>query len=221
MNLIEQFQQYTNIYTDNTDLQQAYIKSAQEIVENYLGYKLKRIKYTQIIKGNGTNELQLKAKPVTDIISVEIDGKEADNFYTINEFLYSKNCIFPQGKEIVIKYVAGYIVDFPEFENDDNEICYCNTGNIDGGNAGGNAGGYAGENIIEEPDEDITEKKSNLPNAILMTIFRIAALLQSESDSNIGVTSKSFGDSGNRSYTNYTNFDKYLIQISKYRLVRI
>jgi hypothetical protein len=60
-----------------------------------------------------------------------------------------------------------------------------------------------------------------LPKLIVMTVLRIAALLQSEGGANIGVTSKSFGDSGARSFVNFTNFDKYLVQISPYKLLTI
>jgi hypothetical protein len=60
-----------------------------------------------------------------------------------------------------------------------------------------------------------------LPKLIVMTVLRIAALLQSEGGANIGVTSKSFGDSGTRAFVNFTNFDKYLIQISPYKLLTI
>jgi len=58
-----------------------------------------------------------------------------------------------------------------------------------------------------------------VPELIKLTILRIAALLMCESDSNIGITSKSFGDSGTRVFQNYTNFDKYLLPISCYKLL--
>jgi hypothetical protein len=60
-----------------------------------------------------------------------------------------------------------------------------------------------------------------VPQLIKMTVMRIAALLQTESDMNIGVTSKSFGEGGSRTFVNTVNYDKYLIQISSYRMIRI
>jgi hypothetical protein len=60
-----------------------------------------------------------------------------------------------------------------------------------------------------------------MPTIIKLTVLRIAALLQTESDNNIGVTGVSFGESGSRTFINTVNFDKYLIQISKYALLRI
>jgi len=68
---------------------------------------------------------------------------------------------------------------------------------------------------------DVLGADLEMPEVIKMTVMRIAALLQSEENSNIGVTSKSFGDSGMRTFVNTINFDKYLVQISKYKLIRI
>jgi hypothetical protein len=72
----------------------------------------------------------------------------------------------------------------------------------------------------DTPGNDVLNG-SFLPAAIRMSVLRIAALLQSESDENIGVTSKSFADSGARTFTNFTSFDKYLSPISFYKLVVI
>jgi hypothetical protein len=58
-----------------------------------------------------------------------------------------------------------------------------------------------------------------MPSLFKQTALRIAALLLTENDGNIGITSKSFGDSGSRSFMSYTNFDKYLSPLSRYRLL--
>lgn len=59
---------------------------------------------------------------------------------------------------------------------------------------------------------------TDLPAIIKLTVLRIAALLQTESNNNIGVSGKSFMD-GSRTFINYTNYDKYLISCSKYKLI--
>lgn len=59
---------------------------------------------------------------------------------------------------------------------------------------------------------------TDLPQIIKLTVLRIAALLQTESNNNIGISGKSFMD-GSRTFTNFTNYDKYLIQCSKYKLI--
>ena len=58
----------------------------------------------------------------------------------------------------------------------------------------------------------------DLPQIIKLTVLRIAALLQTESNNNIGISGKSFID-GSRTFTNFTNFDRYLIACSKYKLI--
>ena len=60
---------------------------------------------------------------------------------------------------------------------------------------------------------------TDLPQIIKLTVLRIAALLQTESNSNIGISGKSFMD-GSRTFTNFTNFSKYLDACSKYKLIR-
>ena len=59
----------------------------------------------------------------------------------------------------------------------------------------------------------------DLPQIIKLTVLRIAALLQTESNNNIGISGKSFID-GSRTFTNFTNFSKYLDVCSKYKLIR-
>ena len=58
----------------------------------------------------------------------------------------------------------------------------------------------------------------DLPQIIKLTVLRIAALLQTESNNNIGISGKSFMD-GSRTFTNFTNFERYLIACSKYKLI--
>ena len=84
--------------------------------------------------------------------------------------------------------------------------------------------GYNIEEKILNPNTlefEIINSIDDIPNIILSTVLRISTILQSESDSNVAITSKSFGSDGSRQYMNFTNFDKYLLQISSYRLIRI
>ena len=81
--------------------------------------------------------------------------------------------------------------------------------------------GYDIEYYLLNPITGLIEDVIEIPEIIKLTIMRIAAILQTEGDSNIGITSKSFGDSGTRTFINTVNFDKYLIQISNYRKIRI
>jgi hypothetical protein len=181
---VEELQKYSGVYEENV-LSQNYINSAENIVNNYLGYSPTLHNYVQYFNGNGTNELQLRAKPIQTIISVEVNGESIplSDFYSVmnNEFIYY-NKIFPIGKRnIKVEYDAGWGITI-----DDDEV-----------------------------------NSEYLPKIIKMTVLRIATLLQSESAGNIGVTSKSFADSGTRTFINTVNFDKYLVQISSYKLLVI
>jgi hypothetical protein len=179
---VEELQDYSGVHSESI-LQQAYIDSAENIVNAYLGYSPTLHNYIQNFNGTGTNELQLKAKPIQNIVNVEINGTSipVTEFKISNEFIYwNKN--FPYGKQnIKIEYTGGY--------------------------------GFI-------PDDD-TANEEFLPKIIVVTVLRIATLLQTESDSNIGVTSKSFADSGTRTFINTVNFDKYLAPISIHKLIVI
>jgi hypothetical protein len=181
---VEELQKYSNVYGD-TILQQSYIDSAENIVNTYLGYSPTLHSYHQLLDGNGTNELQLQAKPILNLISVTINGNliPLSEFYSSmnNEFLYY-NKIYPIGKRnIEMEYDAGFGIT---------------------------------------PDDDMVNS-AYIPSIIKMTVLRIAALLQTESDGNIGITSKSFADSGSRTFISTTNYDKYLIQLSSFKILVI
>lgn len=59
----------------------------------------------------------------------------------------------------------------------------------------------------------------NLPEIIRGTILQIASMRQIESSQNIGVSSKTFGESGTRVFQNTKNYDPYLINVSKYKVL--
>jgi hypothetical protein len=179
---VEELQKYSNVYGDNV-LQCSYVDSAENIVNTYLGYSPTLHNYAHYFDGKGTNEIQLKAKPITGVFGVEINGVNVPlcDLYYVNEFIYF-NDIFPIGKRnIKIEYEAGWGIT---------------------------------------PDDDIANSEY-LPQIIKITVLRIASLLQTESDGNLGVTSKSFADSGTRTFVNTVNFDKYLLPISIFKILVI
>ena len=73
-----------------------------------------------------------------------------------------------------------------------------------------------GEEIVVEYDSGWQE----VPDLIKTTILRIATLLLTESNGNIGLTSKSFPDN-TRNFLNYTNFSKYLEPLALYRIFKM
>jgi hypothetical protein len=61
---------------------------------------------------------------------------------------------------------------------------------------------------------------SDIPGVMKMTALRIAGVLAAEGDGNIGITSKSFGETGSRVFLN-SKFDRYLEALEEYRINRI
>lgn len=58
-----------------------------------------------------------------------------------------------------------------------------------------------------------------MPELIILSIMRIAALMMAEQGGNIGITGKSFDDNS-RTYINYQNYDKYLRPLDPFRVIR-
>ena len=200
---------------------QSFVDAATSIVQNYLGYELGLRTYTTTRNGNGIDELQLKARPIKEILRVVINGTDVpvNWFETSNEFIYHVKGIFPPGKRnITVVYNAGFDVDIFAPESDV----------FDGGDSANDADDFIGDAdaafispILDGGDALLRDGRNAIPPEIVNAILRIAALLQTESDGNIGITGKSFSDSGSRSFVSFTNFDKYLQPISAWKLVRI
>lgn len=58
---------------------------------------------------------------------------------------------------------------------------------------------------------------SPVPGDIVQTALRIAGVLHAEADGNIGISSKSFGESGSRVFLN-SNLERYLVAIDAYKI---
>jgi hypothetical protein len=170
--------------------------------------------YSDKLNGNGKREIQLRAKPIINVSKLKINNIEYDTstLHISNEFISSQECIFLEGyRNIQVIYQAGYdiedvynIIDGETSVDSEKEKIIDGNGNehtIDGGDAG--------------------QRNEAVPELIKSTILRIATLLNTESDGNIGINGSSFGESGSRTYVSYTNFDKYLYPISKYKIIRI
>jgi len=218
---LKEFQKYSNVFQEETSLQQSYIDSSEDIIENYLGYKLPLQTYVSRLNGSGASEIQLRAKPIKNVFKVLINGvqQRLNDFETSEEFLYFKNGVFPEGaRNITVVYEAGFderidleidgLLDGSDANNDSSDV-------IDGADVNNNEAAVDGGGALRR------DGNNYIPIVILSSILRIAAILQAEADSNIGVTSKSFGESGARTFINYTDFSKYLSPISKYKLLRV
>ena len=154
----------------------------------------------QFESGNNIGELFIGAAQniVENYLGYEIESKE----YIKHFALHSSNVIKCGVKNITA--VSEITVDGAPVEDyyiDDDKIILNQP--------------VISDNIIVKFTAGFSE---DLPQIIKLTVLRIAALLQTESNNNIGISGKSFID-GSRTFTNFTNFDRYLIACSKYKLI--
>lgn len=154
----------------------------------------------QFESGNNIADLFIGASQniVENYLGYEVESKE----YTKHFALHSSNVIKVGVKNITA--VSTITVDGTPVENyyiDDDKIILKQP--------------VISDNIIITFTAGFS---TDLPQIIKLTVLRIAALLQTESNNNIGISGKSFMD-GSRTFTNFTNFDRYLIACSKYKLI--
>ena len=163
----EELQDYTGVeFEDGNNIADLFIGSAQNIVENYLGYSIESKEYTKHFELHDSNVIKVGVKNITNVAEITIDGTPVEDYYIDDDKIILKQPV--TSDNIIIKFTAGFSTD--------------------------------------------------LPAIIKLTVLRIAALLQTESNNNIGISGKSSMD-GSRTFINYTNYDKYLIQTSKYKLI--
>lgn len=166
------------------------VVTTNELLE-YTGVELNTHELAELFIGSAQNIVE-------SYLGYEIESKE----YTKHFALHSSNVIKAGVKNIT--NVSEITIDGTLVENyyiDDDRI------------------------ILKQPviSDNIIVKftagfSTDLPQIIKLTVLRIAALLQTESNNNIGISGKSFMD-GSRTFTNFTNFDRYLIACSKYKLI--
>lgn len=93
-------------------LYQEYIDSAEAAVADYLGYSPASATYTaQSIYGDGRSYLRLRARPITALTTLTVDGasKTVGNYTIDGETITEKyGNPFPVGSVVVATYTAGY-----------------------------------------------------------------------------------------------------------------
>ena len=163
----EELQGFTGVeFETGNNIAELFIGSAQNIVENYLGYEIESKEYVKHFALHNSNVIKAGVKNITNVSKVTIDGAPVEDYYIDDDKVILKQPVISD--DIIITFTAGFGTD--------------------------------------------------LPAVIKLTVLRIAALLQTESNNNIGISGKSFID-GSRTFTNFTNFDRYLIACSKYKLI--
>jgi hypothetical protein len=226
---VKELEDYTKIKLEKDTSLQIYIDSAKDIIVNYLGYDPEIKLITEINKGLGTNKIFLKNKPIYSIYRINDyeTGEEifspkrgvSQEYYIEEEKIIFDNLIIPKDKKIIVKYVYGYgFLDFSInsfYGGEANTLDWATFLNC------GTAYDEFSDIISGGNSNNLTIVDIDVPPILKQTILRIATLLLTEADNNIGITSKQFGDSGGRTFINYTNFDKYLNPLSRYRLMVI
>lgn len=93
-------------------LYQAYIDAAESILQAFLSYNPAAATYTgQLYYGDGKPYLQLKAKPITALTAVSVDGvsRTVGDFSVDQEMIIEKTgVVFPVGSTVLVTYTAGY-----------------------------------------------------------------------------------------------------------------
>ena len=164
---IEELQGFTGVELESgNNIAELFIGSAQNIVENYVGYEIESKEYTKHFALHTSNIIKVGVKNITAVKEITINGIPVEDYYIADDEIIRKQPVISDN--IIVTFTAGF-------------------------------GG-------------------DLPQIIKLTVLRIAALLQTESNNNIGISGKSFMD-GSRTFTNFTNFDRYLIACSKYKLI--
>lgn len=165
----EELQAYTGVeFEDGNNIAELFIGSAQNVLENYLGYEVESKEYTKHFALHTANVIKTGIKNITDVEEITVNGVAVEDFYIDDDKIILSQPVISDN--IIVKFTAGF--------GDD------------------------------------------LPSILKLTVMRIAAILQTESNNNIGVTSKSFVNEGTRTFTNFTNFDRYLTSCASYRILR-
>lgn len=76
---------------------------------------------------------------------------------------------------------------------------------------------YVGYNPETNEEWRNEEGVIEIPSLFKFVCLEIATLMQQEESQNIGINSKSFGDSGSRTFLNVVNYDKYLIRLAEFK----
>ena len=170
-----------NVFTGNCEtspkvdaMKERILRSAEEVVSDYLGYSPEISQRTETLSGIGSDRIYPYGYNITEVASLEIGGSvvSASDYEIHSNYIRLKTGVFPAGiNNVVLTYTAGWATD-------------------------------------------------SMPDIIPMTIMQIGSLLLQEAGGNIGITGKAFGENS-RTYINYTNFDKWLAKLAKYKVFRM
>lgn len=199
----------------------SYCKSAEEMVENFLGYSPEEKEYTSTIKGDGGYLLPLEAFPVSSITSFIVDGVE-HNVEEIEVTSKKRNYVefvdgsrFLRGQRYKLTYKAGYPnVSTVHFVYSEDGITFYS--DVQMQHAIELPEGITPEATEVAHQFKYTTTVSTVPEIIKITALQIASLFWESAGGNLAVSSTSFADTGSRVFNNF-KADRFLEQLENYR----
>lgn len=110
-----EFTEYTDNHDINSTLSNIYIESAQELIENYIGYPLHAQEITEFITGNDSTYLTLSPYQINSVTSLNYlvsgDAIDITNLSISDRKIYfTDGTVFPSDTEenLILKYNAGW-----------------------------------------------------------------------------------------------------------------
>jgi hypothetical protein len=214
---LEEFKKYNGVDDKDAEFLASMVRSAEEVTANYLGYRPEYQLRKETQDGHGADYLLTRARPIRAVSRITIGGAlvPVQRISFEEDKIVLRTGIFPQGRRNVeLNYTAGY-----EF--------FAGGREVGGGRAGGGgqdtlSGGTAAGGGVGLLDGGNAQTFSDEPAYLIKNVvLRIASLMLTETGQNIGVTSKSFGDSGTRTFINNTDYARYLLPIAQYKVLVI
>lgn len=111
---IEQFNTYSGNMEnspDVRDMKETLLISAEEVVQDYLGFDIESQEHDDFISAIGQNKLFLHAYPITEVTSVCLSGSDlsADEYSVHSRYLRRASGVWPTGIDNVeVVYTAGW-----------------------------------------------------------------------------------------------------------------
>lgn len=209
-------------YPEDDTLVAQYAASAEEMIENYLGYSPEKKDYQTRRYGDDGFLFELEAIPLAELTYADVNGNALDvSDFRIKsrnylEFNFGKNR-FCKDSLYTFRYTAGYEVKTlgEQIAEEEENGAPDKSGNPE-------ESAEAEEGISEEKKEEqsldsITVNK--VPAKIRTAALQIASLIWESSGGNIAVSSTSYADSGSRTFNNYSA-ERILKDLEPYRLAK-
>jgi hypothetical protein len=213
---VEEFEKYNGVQDDDRGFLVSLIRAAEEVAADYLGYAPEYQLRRETHDGTGAEYLPVRARPVRAAAYVAIAGAAVplERVEFTDDRLYLRGGLFPRGRRNVeVRYTAGYQFERAPAVLSGGAAAGAGADVLSGGAA---AGGGADGALCGGDAATYSGQPAYL---IKNVVLRIASLMLTETGQNIGITSKSFGDSGTRAYLNNTEYAKYLLPIARYKLL--